>query len=91
GTETVAVTEAAGNWDPAAEVDRATAILLGVGQGIGSFLILFAIVWLPILVGIGVILVIGYAIARRLGLRRGGIPPIDPLGPIAPPAPSPEG
>jgi len=92
GTEVVAVTEAAAKWDPAAEVDRATAILLGFGQGLASFLILFTIVWLPILVGIGVVVAIGLVIARRLGLRRGGgLPPIDPLGPIAPSTPAPEG
>ncbi|HLO34733.1 MAG TPA: DUF4349 domain-containing protein, partial [Candidatus Deferrimicrobium sp.] len=82
GTDVVAVTEAAAKWDPAAEVDRATATLIGVAQGVVSFLIVFAIVWLPILVVLAVIVVAGLAIARRLGWRRPrGFPPIGPVAP----------
>lgn len=85
GTEVVAVTEAAAKWDPAAEVDRATASLLSVGQGLVSFLIVFAIVWLPILAVLAAIAGIGIAVARRMGWRRGGgLPPAPPL----PPAPA---
>lgn len=79
GTEVVAVTEAAAKWDPAAEVDRASATLIGVGQGLASFLIVFGIVWLPILICLAIVAAIGLAIARRLGwLRRSGRPPFDP-------------
>ena len=70
GTDIVAVTEARARWDPAAEVDRASATLIAVGQGVASFLIVFAIVWLPILATIGVLALVGLAIARRLGWRR---------------------
>jgi hypothetical protein len=94
GTELVAVTEAAAKWDPAAEVDRASATLIGVGQAIASFLIVFAIVWLPILIALGIISVVALAVARRLGWRRpSGFPPVGsagPGGPVIPPAPAPE-
>ena len=90
GTEVVAVTQAAAHWDPAAEVDRASATLIGVVQGVISLLIVLAIVWLPILVTLGLIAAIGLVVARRLGWRR---PPLrafePPSGP--PPAPAPEG
>lgn len=80
GTELVAVTEAAAKWNPAAEVDRASATLIAVGQGLASFLIVFAIVWLPILAGLGVLGLIALAIARRLGWRRRvDLPPVGPV------------
>ncbi|HEX2756713.1 MAG TPA: DUF4349 domain-containing protein, partial [Candidatus Limnocylindrales bacterium] len=94
GTELVAVTEAAAKWDPAAEVDRASATLIGVGQGIASLLIVFAIVWVPILIGLAILSLVGLVVARRLGWRRpGGYPPIgstEPSAPAIPPAPAPE-
>jgi hypothetical protein len=91
GTEAVAVTQAAANWDPAAEVDRASATLIGVGRAIVSFLIVFAIVWLPILAGLTILAFIGLGVARRLGWRRPiGFPPIDPTPPAAPAAPGSE-
>lgn len=87
GTEAVAVTQAAANWDPAAEVDRASASLIGVGRAIVSFGIVFAIVWLPILVGLAIIAFVGLGIARRLGWPRPDVlPPIDPTAPAAPAA-----
>jgi hypothetical protein len=90
GTSLVAVTEATAKWDPAAEVDRASATLIGVGQAIASFVIVFAIVWVPILILVGVLAAIGLVIARRLGWRRpGGLPPIGPAPSAPPPAPAP--
>jgi hypothetical protein len=88
GTEVVAVTEAAAKWDPAMEVDRASATLIRVGQSVASFLIVFAIVWLPILAGLTVLAAIALAIARRLGWRRPGDLPLDPPAPPLPPAPA---
>ena len=82
GTELVAVTEAAAKWNPAAEVDRASATLIAVGQAIASFLIVFAIVWLPILIGLAVFGLAGLTIARRLGWRRALVVPSGgPTGP----------
>ena len=43
------MTQAAQRWDPAAEVDRASATLLAMGQAVVSFVIVFAIVWLPLI------------------------------------------
>jgi hypothetical protein len=84
GTEIVAVTQAAERWDPAAEVDRASATLISMGQAVVSFAIVVAIVWLPVLLVIGFIALVCLLIARRLGWRRPGNPP-----PILPPAVSP--
>jgi hypothetical protein len=87
GAELVAVTEAAAKWNPAAEVDRASAMLIAFGQSVASFIIVFAIVWLPILAGLTVLVLAGLAIARRLGWRRSvGFPPVGP----APAGPAPE-
>jgi hypothetical protein len=80
GTEAVAVTEAAARWDPAAEVDRASATLLGMGQTVLSFLIVFTIVWLPLIVSIAIVVGISLWVARRLGWRRP-----DRIPPVAPP------
>lgn len=49
----VATTTAA--WDPAAQLDRAIASLVGIGQGLLDGLIWFAVVWLPILLVLAVI------------------------------------
>ena len=84
GTEVVAVTQAAERWDPAAEVDRASATLISMGQAVVSFAIVVAIVWLPVLLVMGFIALVSMLIARRLGWRRPGNPP-----PILPPAVSP--
>ncbi|MEO5941262.1 MAG: DUF4349 domain-containing protein [Candidatus Limnocylindrales bacterium] len=82
GTDIVAVTEATAKWDPAAEVDRASATLIGVGQGLVSLLIVVAIVWLPILLGVAILAGVALIIARRLGWRRPrGMPPIGPSAP----------
>jgi hypothetical protein len=85
GVKPVEVTKTTEGWDPAAEVDRASATLIGLGQGIVSFAIVLAIVWLPILIVVGIVSLIGLAVARRLGWRRAGDPP-----PFVPPAVSPQ-
>jgi hypothetical protein len=87
GTEVVAVTQAAARWDPAAEVDRASATLISAVQGLISILIVLVIVWLPLLLGAGVVIAIAWVIARRLGWlgSRGSVPPMAPP-PVAPPA-----
>jgi hypothetical protein len=85
GTEVVAVTQAAQRWDPGAEVDRATATLLGIGQALASLAIVFAIVWLPVLLALSLIGVIAVVAARRLGWRR----PV--VSPNVPPTAAPEG
>ncbi len=79
GTEVVAVTQAAARWDPAAEVDRASATLIAMGQAVLSFAIVFAIVWVPLLGAIGIVTVVVLTVARRLGWRRPDrMPPLSP-------------
>jgi hypothetical protein len=87
GVKPVEVTKTTQGWDPAAEVDRASATLIGLGQGIVSFAIVFAIVWLPILVVVGIAAIVGLTLARRLGWRRPtDPPPFVPPPAVAPPA-----
>lgn len=56
------------NWDPGAELDRALASLVGMGQGIASGLIWFVIVWVPILLILAVLALV--ALRGVLELRR---------------------
>lgn len=87
-----AVTTTREGWDPGAEVDRAVASLVGLGQGIASFGIWLAIVVLPVLVLLAILGGLAWVVARRIGLGRGGpgyLPPAAPNGPTleAPAAP----
>jgi uncharacterized protein DUF4349 len=84
GTDVVAVIQTSERWDPAAEVDRATATLIGMGQAVVSFLIVFAIVWVPLILVLSIIGLIALLVARRLGWRRSG--PYPPLTPPPPPS-----
>jgi hypothetical protein len=61
-------------FDPKNEVDQASASLVSVLQGIATAGIWFAIVWLPILLGLAILFVIGLFIYRRVR-RTGVIPP----------------
>jgi len=74
GLEVVQVQEAAKGWDPATDVDGATATLIGAGQTLVSGTIWFGIVWLPLLLAIGLIALLVRFAVRRLGLLR----PHDP-------------
>jgi hypothetical protein len=67
-------TTAAG-WDPAAQLDRALASLVGIGQGLFDALIWFAVVWLPILL---VLVVIGLLTLRGVLEVRRRMPPAVP-------------
>jgi hypothetical protein len=77
GLEVVAVEEAAKGWDPAGDVDAATATLIGAGQTVASAAIWFAIVWLPLILLIVLVIVVARWLFRRFGPT-----PRDP-GPIA--------
>jgi hypothetical protein len=89
GTETVAVEQARKGFDPASEADRATASLVEVGQALAGAGIWFGILWLPILLGLGLIGLVAFFIVRRLRRSRLGMPgaggPATP-GPILPTA-----
>ena len=53
-------------FDPADEVDRASARLVGIGQDLAVVGIWFGIVWLPILIVLGILGGITFVIARRV-------------------------
>lgn len=61
-------------FDPGAEVDEATASLVRILQAVAAAGIWFGIVWLPILVVLGVVALVVYAIVRRI--RRTTTPPL---------------
>lgn len=66
-------------FDPANEVEQASASLVSVLQAVATAGIWFGIVWLPILLFIGLIAAIGWGVARRF--RRAG----DATTPLAAP------
>lgn len=81
GTEVVAVTQTAQRWDPGAEVDRATATLIGIGQAIVSAAIVLLIVWVPVALAVTAIAVVVLLVLRRLAWSRSTT--------LTPPAPPP--
>lgn len=86
-TAVVAVQVAARDWDPTAVVDEASASMVDILQGLAGAGIWFAIVWLPILVTLTIVAIVGGWILRRLGLFRRSLPPVPPVPPMAPPPP----
>jgi hypothetical protein len=78
---TVAVAQVQEGWDPADEVDRAAATLVGVGQGVANAAIWVAIVFVPLAIVLGIAIGIAWLIARRLRPR--STPPAAPT-PAAP-------
>ena len=46
-------------WDPGAELGRAIASLVGIGQGLASGLIWFAVVWVPVLLILALLAMLG--------------------------------
>ena len=62
-------------FDPATEVDRASANLVDVFQSLATAGIWFGIVWLPILVGLSVIGLVFAVLLRRFVRSRPGRPP----------------
>jgi Domain of unknown function (DUF4349) len=80
GLEVQQVEATAKGWDPAADVDAASATLIGVVQTAASGLIWFGIVWLPLILVATVLLLVGVWVVRRIvpGPRPGA--PIDGWG-----------
>jgi hypothetical protein len=71
-------------FDPKTQVDQAAASLVSILQGLATAGIWFAIVWLPILLGIGILVAIGLFIARRF--RRVSVDVAPPAAPVEPTA-----
>lgn len=83
GTEIEQVQQTSKAWDPAKDVDGATATLIEAGQAIVSGAIWFGIVWLPVILVLLVIALVvrwGY---RRVASRIRPSGPAAPAGPIA--------
>ncbi len=86
----VAVTQVREGWDPASDLDRAVATVVGLGQGLVSGAIWVAIVLVPLLLLLGLGLGIAWLLVRRLRPRApAGPASIGPgPGPAAPDAPA---
>jgi hypothetical protein len=67
-------TTAAG-WDPAAQLDRAIASLVGIGQGLLDGLIWFAVLWLPVLLVLTVVGLLALRGVLEVRRRMPGVPP----------------
>ncbi len=80
GTEVAQVEEAKAGWDPATDVDGATATLIGALQAITSGAIWFGIVWLPAILLLVVILLVARWVYRRVAPS---LPSPGPGGPMA--------
>jgi hypothetical protein len=78
GLEIQQVQTAAKGWDPAADVDGATAAMISLGQKLVSGVIWFAIVWLPLLAATFIVLFIVWRVARRL-LPKVSVPQAEPI------------
>ncbi len=76
GLEVQQVQETAKGWDPATDVDAATATLIGAGQTLVSAAIWFGIVWLPLILALAVIALITRRLIRRF------LPAARPGGPV---------
>ena len=64
-----ALQQTAGSWDPGKTVADAFAALVGVAQAIGNGSIWFAIVWLPALIGLGIVVLLLWRVTPGLRSR----------------------
>lgn len=72
------IVEQAAEWNPGAQLDRALAALVGIGQGILDGLIWFAVLWLPVLLVLSLLVLIvlrGVLEVRRRMPIAAGPPP----------------
>ena len=79
GMQVEQVKTAAKGWDPASDVDGATAAMISFGQHLVSAAIWFVIVWLPIIAVTLIVVFVGWRIARRFAPKT---PPNPPSGPV---------
>lgn len=79
----VAVTQVQEGWDPANEVDRAAATLVGLGQGVANAAIWLVIVMLPLALVLGILLGAAWLVVRRFRPR-----PAPSAAPVTPDAPA---
>jgi hypothetical protein len=69
-----ALQQAAGNWDPGKTIADAFAALVGVAQSVGNGAIWFVIVWLPALIGLGILVLLALRLAPSLRARISRVP-----------------
>ena len=76
----VAVQVAQSEWEPGTAIDQASASLISTLQGLTDAGIWFVIVWLPILLVLGVMALIGIVDRAPDGRRATGRPPAGSAG-----------
>jgi hypothetical protein len=64
-----ALQQAAGNWDPGKTIADAFAALVGVAQSVGNGAIWFVIVWVPALIGLGILVLLALRLVPGLRAR----------------------
>ena len=67
-----AVAQQEARFDPGLEAESATAQLVSILQALATAGIWFAIVWLPVLIAVGIVSVVGIVVARWALRRFGG-------------------
>ncbi|MFP5341727.1 MAG: DUF4349 domain-containing protein [Candidatus Limnocylindria bacterium] len=82
GTEIAQVQQTAKDWDPAKDVDGATAALIEAGQVIVSGAIWFGIVWLPVILVLVALALLVRWTYRRIAPRFQRARPTAPAGPV---------
>jgi hypothetical protein len=75
---TQAVVQTSRGWDPGAQLDQASAALLGIGQAIASAGIWLVIVGLPVAIVFMILLGLAIFISRRLRRSRPSTEPVAP-------------
>ena len=70
------IVETTETWNPGAQLDRALASLVAIGQGLFDGLIWFVVVWLPVLLVLGLLVLV--ALRGVLEVRR-RLPPTVPV------------
>jgi hypothetical protein len=83
----VATKVAAKGWEPGTVVDEAAASMISILQSLADAGIWFLIVWLPILIALGLLVIAGAWVFRRVAPARGGAI-LPPPGPPSEPMPS---
>jgi hypothetical protein len=79
GLEVVQVQQTAKGWDPATDVDGATAAVVRAGQEVISAAIWFGIVWLPLIALVAAVVTVAVVLGRRLARR---LAPAISTGPV---------
>ncbi len=77
---TEAIVQTSRGWDPGAQLDQASAALLGFGQGLGSLAIWLIVVGVPVAIFVLILFGLAFLVARRVHRKA------SPSGLATPPA-----